>query len=183
MELLYEKLRQVRKEKGITIKALSKLSGVSIGMISAVERGHVNPSVDVVLRLCSSLGIDFNNILHSEGLKEEIVITRKDDHYCIMDHEGTSYLVSPLFNKAKCAVLLCYLNPGGRIGRGHISPDTYELIVVVDGSAFFVYGDREFTLKKGDSVYFRASQLHFVKNVSDKMAILVWLVFTDTRIA
>jgi len=150
-------------------------------MISSVERGSVNPSIDVILRLCKSLGIDFNSLIHDDR-QPQVAITRRDNHYSIVDENAKSYLVSPLFGRGNCAVLVSYLNPKKQMGRGHVSPNTYELIVVVKGKVVFLYGDEEFTLEAGDSVYFHANCLHFVRNISSQQAVLVWLVFSEKEL-
>ena len=46
------KINQYRKEKNLTIKEFSELSGISTALVSQLERGIGNPSLSV-LRLIS----------------------------------------------------------------------------------------------------------------------------------
>lgn len=50
------KLREIRKEKGMTIKELSDKSGVSVGYICHLERGtRKNPSRKIMKKISNAL--------------------------------------------------------------------------------------------------------------------------------
>lgn len=50
-------LREVRKGKNLSIKQLSILSGVSTGHISNIENGLKMPTIDILVRLATALGV------------------------------------------------------------------------------------------------------------------------------
>lgn len=50
-------LREVRKGKNLSIKQLSVLSGVSTGHISNIENGLKMPTIDILVRLATALGV------------------------------------------------------------------------------------------------------------------------------
>ncbi len=52
-----EKLRTLRREKGLTGATLARLVGYSQAGLSKIERGILRPSVDLVSRLCDALGV------------------------------------------------------------------------------------------------------------------------------
>jgi transcriptional regulator with XRE-family HTH domain len=54
---LGERLRSLRRQRGLTLEALSESSGISKSMISLVERGESSPSAGVLDRLAGTLGI------------------------------------------------------------------------------------------------------------------------------
>lgn len=50
------KLRDIRKEKGLTMNELADLSGVSIGYICHLERGsRTNPSIETMEKIATAL--------------------------------------------------------------------------------------------------------------------------------
>ena len=49
-------LRDVRKERGMTIKALSKAVGCHRNLISGMENGRINPSLEIVNDVVRVLG-------------------------------------------------------------------------------------------------------------------------------
>lgn len=50
------KLAKIRQEKGISIRALSKMIGHNISNISRLERGMNSPSIDSVVTIAGALG-------------------------------------------------------------------------------------------------------------------------------
>ena len=55
------KLREKRKERGLTIIQLSLGSKVSVGYIGQIEQG-INPSQEVKAKLSSFLGLEIKDI-------------------------------------------------------------------------------------------------------------------------
>ncbi|MFX5530058.1 helix-turn-helix transcriptional regulator, partial [Acinetobacter baumannii] len=52
------KLKELRKEKNITLQELADSAGVSKGMLSQVENNRTIPSLTVFLNIIKSLQID-----------------------------------------------------------------------------------------------------------------------------
>ena len=48
---------KVRKERGLTQKQLSKLTGISQADISRIENGTRNPSLEMIKRLATGMGM------------------------------------------------------------------------------------------------------------------------------
>jgi len=177
MKFLYKRIKEERKKRNMTLKELSRLSEVSTGLISSMERGVVNPSIDVVIKICRSLHIDPAHLIDA-GSKGELIITKRRDQYGIVDNKSSSFVVTPIgLQQAKNAVLLTYINPKEEFGRKHISYDTAELILVLNGKVKLFYGEEEYILEVGDSAYFSADRIHYIKNLSAGKATLVWCVF------
>ncbi|MDR2748828.1 MAG: helix-turn-helix domain-containing protein [Bifidobacteriaceae bacterium] len=62
-EMLGQTLRQMRKERGWTLKALSTLAGVSLSFMSEVERGEKEISSEVLYSICKAFGIELDTLL------------------------------------------------------------------------------------------------------------------------
>ena len=60
LTLLGFRLRNARKECGLTQKELAKQTGVSVKTIQDIEKGRKSPSYKTVLRLMSRLGVSPN---------------------------------------------------------------------------------------------------------------------------
>jgi transcriptional regulator with XRE-family HTH domain len=50
-------LRELRKERGLSLEAVSVLAGLDIATLSRIERGIQQPRPDTVVRLARGLGI------------------------------------------------------------------------------------------------------------------------------
>ena len=153
------------------------MSRVSAGMVSSIERGIVNPSVDVLFRICNALNLTIDHFLPNSNNRNDLYILRRSEQYFIENKAASTYFVSPLFEQAGHSVLVTYLKPGGEYGRKHISHEINELIVVIDRKLVFHYGENKFPLEMGDSAYFSANHIHYVENPFSETAILVWCIF------
>lgn len=63
---LAARLKEERSLKGLSLDALSKLSGVSRSMLSQIERGESSPTVAILWNLTRALNIDFSTLLDHE---------------------------------------------------------------------------------------------------------------------
>lgn len=57
------RVRQLRESKGLTKTRLAELSGVSQSFISAIEAGQKKPTVEVLGKICSGLGVSLPDFL------------------------------------------------------------------------------------------------------------------------
>lgn len=59
-------VKEVRNKKGITLRQLSDLSGVSKSQISFIENGESNPTLLVMLMLAKALQVDLKELYIEE---------------------------------------------------------------------------------------------------------------------
>jgi len=62
------KMRQLRTERGYTMKYLAKELGVSLSHYSQVETGDKQPSLDLALRIKRTLNYDGDDIFDNVSL-------------------------------------------------------------------------------------------------------------------
>lgn len=60
-------LKLHRLKQGLTIKELSNISGISQGMIIAIERGESKPKPNTLKKLCDCLKIDISEVIKLEN--------------------------------------------------------------------------------------------------------------------
>ncbi|MCB0148406.1 MAG: helix-turn-helix transcriptional regulator, partial [Caldilineaceae bacterium] len=52
-----QRLRQLRTERGMSIRALADASGLSVNTLSLIENGKISPSVSTLHRAAAALGV------------------------------------------------------------------------------------------------------------------------------
>lgn len=62
-----ERLRALRKERGMTLAVLAQQAGISTSYLSAVEKGANLPSLQVLAGLTDALGVSIPSVLADEG--------------------------------------------------------------------------------------------------------------------
>ena len=73
--LFGKRLRELRQEKGLKQKELASVAGVSVNMISLLERGRRSPSTETVVRLAKSLGVTADYLLGHSGFRVGRIVT------------------------------------------------------------------------------------------------------------
>ena len=56
-------LRQERQKRGLSMNLVAERAGLSQQMVSYVERGMRNPTLETLLRICAALRIDLEGVI------------------------------------------------------------------------------------------------------------------------
>jgi transcriptional regulator with XRE-family HTH domain len=167
IEVLAAELRRHRKDRGLSLEALSALSGVSRSMISKVERAEAVPSTTLLSRLAEALGVTFSRLM-APPTEREILVIPADRQPILRDAESgfLRRCISPVLPGRGIDWVLNTVPPGGSSGRfvGH-RRGVSEYIYVLKGRLEAHVGDRAVTLEEGDSLYFEADADHSFANV------------------
>jgi transcriptional regulator with XRE-family HTH domain len=65
--VLGEQLRRRRQAQQWTLREVSKRAQVSLGYLSEVERGHKEPSSELLASICEALEVRLSTLLHEAG--------------------------------------------------------------------------------------------------------------------
>lgn len=63
---MHEKLRQLRKEKGKTLKEVAKEIGISVSAYSNYEQGIREPSYEILKKICAYYEVSADYLLGLE---------------------------------------------------------------------------------------------------------------------
>lgn len=77
------KLRDIRKEKNITLQELAESAGVTKGMLSQVENNRTIPSLTVFLSIIKSLKIDINDFFtdFNKGIESKVIFKKAEQFH------------------------------------------------------------------------------------------------------
>ena len=70
------KMRELRKERGLTQSKLAKLSGLSLSAIQGYEQGRYEPKFDAIDRISRALGSSFRELYDPGALSKSQNIKR-----------------------------------------------------------------------------------------------------------
>lgn len=169
------KIRDIRKTKKMSIAKLSKLSGVSEGMISQIERNIVIPSVVILAKLARSLDRSVSYFFGEESLDDSIVLCRKGEHKRIERSNGMGYydLLSPK-GKRRIDLIKIVMYPGKEKNNDTVSHSGEECGYVIKGKLTVEAGSKKYYLEEGDSIEIDSSIPHRYINESDDECISIW---------
>ena len=76
LNALPSRLKSARKAKGLSLDAISNLSGVSRSMVSQIERGESSPTIATLWNLTRALNVDFAGLLDGADTGDRIDVLR-----------------------------------------------------------------------------------------------------------
>jgi transcriptional regulator with XRE-family HTH domain len=146
-------IRRRRHAATLTLATVSERAGISVSMLSQVERGLLDPSLGTLRNIADALGTAPFRLLAEEGPVAGIV--RRGERRIVTDDDGDvrSQLLSPSAEGA-FAITLWELRPGdSRLGDGRAEPGE-EANLLLQGAARLEIGDELIDLATGDCVTF-----------------------------
>ena len=82
------RVRALRRERGLTLKGLGRLAGLSHPFLSQVERGLARPSVTSVERIAAALDVSVARLWAPPRTGEAVRIIRSDEGGTVENHGG-----------------------------------------------------------------------------------------------
>lgn len=159
-------VRGFRQQQNMTVADLSKLTGLSIGMLSKIENGLTSPSLTTLQSLSHALSVpltaflrgfeETRGVMHvkaGEAVETDRAGTRAGHQYHLLGHIGSN---------ASGVIVEPYLITLTK--ESDIFPtfqhDGIELLYMLEGELGYRHGDQSFHLRPGDSLFFDADAPH-----------------------
>lgn len=172
-------VRDLRKARRMSLKQLSQASGLSIGLISQIERGTSSPSLRSLRALAAALDVTplwfFNDGKPPLADEGDIVTRRKAGRKLELPQKRlTKELLTPDLS-GTLQMLLVTLEPGGSTGSESYWHPGEECGHLLDGELELWVGERHFHLKKGDSFRFNSETPHRSFNPGRTAVRILWI--------
>ncbi|MCG8479524.1 MAG: XRE family transcriptional regulator [Spirochaetales bacterium] len=172
-------IRNLRKERALTLDVLAERSGVSKAMLSQIEAEKVNPTVATVWKISQGLDVEINELLKgSEGPVRKFHLTRGDNITSLdTDEEGLHIRVlTPIQMVEDLEMYLLTFQPSGALHSGPHFPRTEEFLTVIKGSIHVRAGDRDAHLHEGDFIRYQCDVDHDIENTAEDASIVHMVV-------
>jgi transcriptional regulator with XRE-family HTH domain len=163
------RIRELRTKKGLSLRALAQLSGLSTNAISLIERGDNSPTVSSLHNLASALNVPITAFFEQQGNGQVIHLKKEQRPTSATAGVTMENLGSGLPNQ-QIEPFLITIKPGGSSTSSQITHSGEEFIYVLKGSLVCKINEQEYELEQGDSLLFLASQPHNYLNQSSKLA-------------
>ena len=159
-------IRIYRKQMEITVSDLSKMTGLSTGMLSKIENGNTSPSLSTLQTLSNALSIPMTAFFKQFEQKRECIHTKANEG---VEVEGEGTRAGHQYN------LLGHLgsNDSGVIVEPYLieltsETDTFktfqhgglETIYMLAGEITYRHGEGVYKLQPGDTLFFDANTPH-----------------------
>jgi len=171
------RLKELRQERGWSLEALERSSGVSRSMLSQIERAKANPTLAVTFRIARAFGMSIGELVETPGATSAINVIRADDHayHFRSDKNCVIRTLSPLNLEKDVEFYEVQLNEGGALRSAAHYEGTREFLTVQKGRIRVESGSDSEELNPSDSVSYRADVPHAILNIG-RGAAVVFLV-------
>jgi transcriptional regulator with XRE-family HTH domain len=160
-----QRLRQLREERGVSMRALARLSGLSANALSMIERGLTSPSVSTLNKLSSALQVPITAFFRLEPARERIVFRKAGERTRIPFMRG---LIEGLGGEAflgRVEAFMLTLENGGSSGPSQMLHSGHEFVFVLRGRLEYDVEGQRFQLEPGDSLLFSSNLSHRWRNM------------------
>ncbi|MFB3817502.1 MAG: helix-turn-helix domain-containing protein, partial [Candidatus Methylomirabilales bacterium] len=147
------RIRELRKRRGLTLKAVADHARVTPSLMSQLERGKVNPSLSLLSLVASRLQVSVASLLETDGLPESGPPVLRRGKRKTLFTEGSSRLelLSRHFD-LNCEFTLNEWQPGDSTGKDQVTHEGVECGFVIRGKLRVELGGEAYTLVAGDSI-------------------------------
>lgn len=175
------KLQEIRKAQKLSLDELSKRAGVSKSMLSEVERNQANPTVGVLWRLASALGLSLTDLLAGGAADKaapsvELVPAHSIPVTTSPDGKCTLRILGPIALAGQVEWYELTLEPGGVLASEPHEAGAREHLSVLSGSLTVQAAESSKVLKAGDSARYAADVQHSIRNAGKGLAKAVLVV-------
>jgi transcriptional regulator with XRE-family HTH domain len=161
-----------RANRGMTIGELARRAGVSNGLLSQLERGMGNPSIETLSRLARTLAIPIGSFFESvSAIADDVVHPHTRRHLVLADGSMTYQLLVPDMQGA-LSMLYIELPPGFTNKDAPFNHNGEEIVFVLSGSIEIHIGDRTRLLEPGDSIRFSSAIDHWYRTFDERVVVV-----------
>jgi len=164
LDLLPARLREARREQGLSLDAVAKLSGVSRSMVSQIERGESSPTIATLWNLTRALQVDFAGLLDAEA-GDKVDVLRASD-VPSFDKMGEGCLIrvlSPPEEAGGHEVYDIRFEKGGSLKSQPHARGAAEQLTVLSGAVRVTSGSAAQELAEGDTARYAADVVHAIE--------------------
>lgn len=158
-------LRDLRKREGLTMEAVSARSGVSVAVISRLERNQSAAELETLFKLSRVFGMNTADLL---ALAESRSAHRAQES---RHRSGGFEFREILYGNARC--LYGVARKGSTLSRPEIHGDDYEICWVLKGRILFRLPHERHELRAGQAIQFDAILEHTYEAMDDSELMIV----------
>jgi transcriptional regulator with XRE-family HTH domain len=174
------RLKQLRKERKISLREVARRADLTPSFLSQVEHGSSNVSLDSLRRIAEALDVSLMQFLNPQPVDITELSAHLSPEPCadgaseteyspvvragcrprlILPPSGLEYeLLVPDVSR-KLEAVLGRLSPGTQNVARRLREPTEEFIYVLSGDLVVGLGDKEYTLHTGDAISFEGQML------------------------
>jgi transcriptional regulator with XRE-family HTH domain len=160
-------LRELRKREGLTIDAVSQRSGISVAVISRLERNQSAAELETLFKLSRVFGMNAADLLN--------LAESRSPHRSEESRHGSGGFEFREIQYGNATCLFGTARAGSRLSRPEIHGDDYEICWVLRGALQFELAHETYEIRAGEALQFDAILEHTYEALADSEFVIVQL--------
>jgi len=174
MGSLGAKLRTLRKGQKLSLKQAAERIGCAPSYLSMVENDKVDPSISRLKKIAEGLGSTIVKLFEENADDEVVMRKAKRPRASFARSKLRIELLVPRGPQRQMDARLAIVGPGGG-SQGDYQHEGEEFGLILEGALELTIEGVSYTLRQGDSFYFRSTQDHRFTNPGDKDCRILWV--------
>ena len=178
--LLGRRMREFRKAGGWSLRFVAERAGLSISLISLIERGLASPSIRSLRLIAGALEIPMERFFDAQQATQKITPSRvlkpEQRRSLRLAHQGISIQIASPPEAENLQIFVVELEPGGGSGGEMDHHEGEEAGLVLSGKIEFWLDQDHLVLMEGDSFQFSAETPHRYHNPGVVPARVMWVI-------
>lgn len=180
-----QRIKDLRKEKGITVQELATMAQVSKGLISQIENSRTIPSLMVLIDIVKALDIDLNDFFKDISTTPDtpVLIKRKEEYQHFEKEQAVGFDYQRIFSRhikdSTVDMVLLELQPNAT--RPMVQTEAFEYKFIVSGEIEYIFEKEQIRLQAGDSMLFDGRLSHTPRNVGTTPASMLVIYFFEEK--
>lgn len=165
-------IRSLRMRQKLSLAELAELSGVSVGLLSQVERDMTNPSLRTLTRIRHALRVPLSALFAETSTHSDPDFIRRRVGRPRFDL-GPTLMTKELLSSSQAQnlqVMILHIPPGGSSGDQPLAYPSEKAGMVLEGEFVLRVDEVEAALETGDSFQFDGVRPHSFRNAGAAMA-------------
>ena len=162
-----QRLRDMRAERGLSIRDLARISGLNVNTLSMIENGKNSPSLETLQQLSFALEKPMTAFFEENALANKIAHYKASQRPSVGFAHGTLEDLGAGMPRRGAETFLVTLKPYSKSGENLMVHTGREVVFCLEGQLTYIVEDQTFVLEPGDSLFFEAHLPHRWQNNSE----------------
>jgi transcriptional regulator with XRE-family HTH domain len=168
-------IRAARKRRRLTLQELAERTGVSISMLSMLERGVASPSIGTLVSVSSALGLHMAQLFQDPAAQPPSPVRRLAEQVTVEAAEGVSRRLVHTDLDHDLEMVVNEYEPGTSSAAAPVHHEGMEFGLIISGTLTVRLGNVDYVLAAGDGISYDSTTPHVLTNHGQTKARAVWI--------
>ncbi len=159
-----QRLKELRQERGMSMRSLARTSGLSTNALSMIERGRTSPSVSTLHKLADALEVPVTAFFRIEPPRQEIVFRKALERRRVAFQRGLWEGLGGESFVGRVEPFMLTLEGGATSGPFGMIHSGHEFVLLIHGQLEYEVEGYRFVFEEGDCLLFAARLRHRWRN-------------------